>query len=135
MEYAKARVNVLDHGYVQAVDSWGSEEGIIEAARMSTSKGFEGWGVEEVCSTCDGAGTENALADGVPKELARVALPVGRYSRMRASSNLRGWLNFLALRAEPHAQWEIQQYAWPVHSILAKEFPRTLALFDEGRSK
>src|SRR5258705_7564091 len=34
---------VLDHGYVQLVEHWGSDERIIEAARMSTSKGFEGW--------------------------------------------------------------------------------------------
>lgn len=34
---------VLDHGYVKYVAHMGSEEGIIEAARMSTGKGFEGW--------------------------------------------------------------------------------------------
>src|SRR4029077_14909920 len=38
---------------------------------------------------------QDALLDGVPKELARLVLPVGRYSRMRASANLRGWLNFM----------------------------------------
>ena len=35
---------VLDHGYVDHIESWGSDQGIIEAARMSTDKGFEGWG-------------------------------------------------------------------------------------------
>jgi hypothetical protein len=35
---------VLDHGYVELVESWGSEERIVEAARMSTAKGFLGWG-------------------------------------------------------------------------------------------
>jgi thymidylate synthase (FAD) len=35
---------VLDHGYVELVESWGSDERIIEAARMSTNKGFQGWG-------------------------------------------------------------------------------------------
>ena len=38
------RIEVLDHGYIAEVESWGSEEGIIEAARMSTGKGFLGWG-------------------------------------------------------------------------------------------
>jgi len=34
---------VLDHGYVALIDHWGSDERIIESARMSTNKGFEGW--------------------------------------------------------------------------------------------
>lgn len=37
-------VKVLDHGYVKLVESWGSDERIIEAARQSTSGGFKGWG-------------------------------------------------------------------------------------------
>lgn len=28
------------HGYIKLVDWWGSDEKIIEAARMSTDKGF-----------------------------------------------------------------------------------------------
>lgn len=38
------KIDVLDHGYVELVDTWGSDERIIEAARMSTDKGFQGWG-------------------------------------------------------------------------------------------
>ena len=38
---------VLDHGYVQLVEAYGSDERIIEAARMSTDKGFLGWGTPE----------------------------------------------------------------------------------------
>src|SRR3990167_2196918 len=76
---------------------------------------------------------EQALKSGVPKELARVHLPVGRYSRMRASANLRNWLAFLTLRMSSQAQWEIQQYAWRVSALVAAAFPRTYALFEEGR--
>lgn len=36
-------IDVLDHGYVKYVDSMGSDENVIEAARMSTGRGFEGW--------------------------------------------------------------------------------------------
>src|SRR6478609_4925418 len=75
---------------------------------------------------------EEALAAGVPKELARVHLPVGRYSRMRATSNLRGWLGFLALRMAPGAQWEIRQYANVVGGLIGQRFPRTWELFAEG---
>jgi thymidylate synthase (FAD) len=226
-------MKVLDYGSVELIETWGSDESIIEAARMSTGKGFLGWGdaekpgdekllaflwnnkhatpfemagaiievqapifvfrewhrhrtqsynemsarytplpdvnyiptVERLMlnsRTNKQAGTikgaeeltverahrfqnqladvyahdqrmyEDALAWGVPKELARVHLPVGRYSKMRASANLRNWLAFLTLRMAPSAQWEIQQYAQAVHSNLAACFPRTIALFDGG---
>lgn len=51
-------VVVLDHGYVKFVERWGSDERIIEAARMSTQKGFEGWGPTWKCSRalCDWRG-------------------------------------------------------------------------------
>jgi thymidylate synthase (FAD) len=76
-----------------------------------------------------------ALDNGVPKELARLCVPVARYSRMRASANLRNWLGFLTLRMDAAAQWEIRQYANALHDVLAQVFPRTLALFDEGRGR
>lgn len=239
-------VKVLDHGYVKFIESWGSDERIIESARMSVDKGFEGWGpkfvkvpsklpsggetIEEqpgdekllrflwenkhatpfemggltievmapifvfrewhrhrtqsynemsarytplpdvnyvptverlminskinrqagAIAGADELTEENAslfqrqlesiyredesmyqwaLNAGVPKELARVHLPVGRYSRMRASTDLRNWLGFLTLRMAPNAQWEIRQYANAVHGMLMELFPRTLALF------
>lgn len=75
---------------------------------------------------------QGALSDGVPKELARVLLPVGRYSRMRASTCLRNWLAFLTLRADPAAQWEIRQFALAVGQIVAEQFPRTWGLFSGG---
>ena len=251
------RVQVLDHGYIEKVEHWGSDERIIESARMSTGKGFFGWGPlhAKTCSQnepgtskavhaeacCDGgpgdekllkflwdnkhatpfemagltievqapifvfrewhrhrvpfgysemsarytplpdmnyiptverllinsktnkqAGTvagagelngagaelfrmalvksytaaealyQEALRAGVPKELARIHLPVGRYSRMRATANLRGWLGFLALRMAPGAQYEIRMYANEVSNIIQQTFPRTHALFVGG---
>jgi thymidylate synthase (FAD) len=76
---------------------------------------------------------ENGLQLGIPKELARLPVPVARYSRMRASGNLRNWLAFLILRDDSAAQFEIRQFAHVVASILRMEFPRTMELFDEGR--
>jgi len=254
------RIPLLDHGYLELIDSWGSEERIIEAARMSTDKGFLGWGPhhEANCSVHDPivpswlrlctctpkpgderllrylwenehatpfemagltfevqapifvfrewhrhrvpfgynelsarytpipdvnyiptlercmlggghltkqAGTikdadqlteetahtwlveleefydraeelyQMGLRRGLPKELARLVVPVGRYSRMRATGNLRGWLGFVRLRAAPTAQWEIRQFAEAVGRCVGERFPRTWALFTEGRAK
>lgn len=220
-------MKVLDHGSVDLVEHWGSDERIIEAARMSTRKGFNGWPQDErllrylwenkhstpfemagavievqapifvfrewhrhrsqsfneasaryapvpdvvyvptverlmmqssankqankadgaVDLTEEGAASfqlalcanyrsseatyRAALRNGVPKELARLVLPVARYSRMRASANLRNWLAFLTLRMAPNAQWEFQQFADAVHETLVPLFPRSMALFDE----
>lgn len=251
------KINLLDHGYIQFIESWGSDERIVEAARMSTGKGFNGWGQEEKCSTCDGTGKgfdqdcsecqgkgrrievsgdekllrylyehkhatpfemaglvvevqapifvfrewhrhrtqsynemsarytplpdlnyiptldrlmlnsktnkqagtikgaaeltedqartyqdllrkqyeadqtfyEQALGWGVPKELARIHLPVGRFSRMRASANIRNWLAFLTLRMDVNAQWEIRQYANTLGTFIAARYPHTWDLF------
>ncbi len=244
---------ILDHGYFEVVEHWGSDERIVEAARMSTQKGFQGWGVkcrvclgnDENCQRCAGTGIkpgdekllaylmqnrhetpfemagmvvevqapimvfrewhrhrtqsynemsaryaplpdfnyvptverclavngankqahaatgaavltreraldwleqltayyeqgealyQEGLCDGIPKELARLSLTVGRYSRMRASANLRNWLAFLTLRSDvvlsgKAAQWEIRQYANAVAEALRERFPRTYELF------
>lgn len=253
-------VKVLDHGYIKIVESWGSDERIIEAARMSTAKGFQGWGPtcpsclgqgdfskvahsEQLrCMTCNelvttkpgdekllaylwnnkhatpfemagmiievqapifvfrewhrhrtqsynelsarytplpdlnylpeldrlmiNAGGSNRQAGtieasdalthanalewleqtqviyamleqhyqwglkiGIPKEVARITIPVGRYSRMRASANLRNWLAFLTLRMDPKAQWEIRQFANVLGTFIKQTFPHTWGLF------
>jgi len=75
---------------------------------------------------------ETMLGFGVAKEVARLDTPVSRYSRMRATGNLRGWLGFLTLRMDPHAQFEIRQFAWCVADAIATAFPRTYELFFEG---
>lgn len=52
------KFDVLDHGYVELVETWGSDERIIEAARMSTAKGFQGWG--PTTCVCFGPYRDNA---------------------------------------------------------------------------
>lgn len=77
---------------------------------------------------------EMMLERGVSREIARLCLPVSQYSRFRASANLWNWLRFLQLRLDKGAQWEIQQYAVAAENLLRDAFPRTLALFNEGRA-
>ena len=75
---------------------------------------------------------EELISFGVAKEVARLDTPVSRYSRMRATGNLRGWLGFLTLRMDPRAQFEIRQFAWCVADAIATAFPRTYELFFAG---
>lgn len=225
------RIDLLDAGYVRLIETWGSDSSFIEAARMSTSGDFKGWGTPDVpgderllaylynnkhatpfemggmivevkapifvfrewhrhrtqsynemsaryiplpdenympsmerLMTGANTVTTNKQAQGsktlseldaldfqeelkylymhahvvymrglqlgVPKELARLPVPVARYSRMRASANLRNWLAFLTLRMNTAAQWEIRQYANAVGQLVKENFPRTWELFE-----
>lgn len=76
---------------------------------------------------------QSGLKRGIPKEVARLPVPVGRYSRMRASALLKNWLDFLTLRMDMKAQWEIRQFANAVGDLIAEAFPRTWSLFVEGK--
>lgn len=73
---------------------------------------------------------ETDLKRGIPNELARLGMPVNWYSQMRVGCNLRGWLHYLGLRLDPHAQWEHQEYAREVMSIVRQTFPKTASLFE-----
>lgn len=53
----------------------------------------------------------DALAKGVPRELARCFLPLNTYSEMFATVNLLNLYRFLELRLHEHAQYEIRCYA------------------------
>lgn len=73
------------------------------------------------------------LEVGIAKELARCPMPVGNYTRMRASANLRNWIAFLTLRSDPNAQYEIRQFANAIGDIISKKFPQTYQLFRENK--
>lgn len=73
-----------------------------------------------------------SLRDGIAKEVAREVLPVGTYSTMYATANLRGIMSFLSLRTEAEGstfpskpQYEITQAAEQVEAIFAERFPIT----------
>lgn len=96
---------------------------------IETAKFWINTSLRGVYENCE-AMYQDALAVGVPKELARVLMPVGHYTQMRANANLRNWLSFLTLRLDPAAQWEIRQYALAVGRLIEATFPRTWALFN-----
>lgn len=54
---------VLDHGYVRVVETYGSDERIVEAARMSVDKGFLGW-EPGPCEACRGTGKARGIRGG-----------------------------------------------------------------------
>jgi thymidylate synthase (FAD) len=62
------------------------------------------------------------LEMGVAREMARLVLPVNLYTEFYWTVNARSLMNFVSLRADVHAQWEIQQYG----EALARAFRETM---------
>ena len=54
---------------------------------------------------------QQLLARKVPREIARSVLPVNTYTRYFGTVDLHNLIHFIRLRADSHAQWEIQEYA------------------------
>ena len=61
------------------------------------------------------------LIDGVRKEDARFVLPEATTTELVVTGNFQAWNDFITLRADSHAQWEIRAVAKEINNILAKE--------------
>ncbi|HCI29944.1 MAG TPA: FAD-dependent thymidylate synthase [Fervidobacterium sp.] len=72
---------------------------------------------------------KNLLSKGVARELARIVLPLSTYTQFYWTVNARSLMNFLSLRADSHAQWEIQQYALAIASFFKETCPWTYEAF------
>ena len=75
------------------------------------------------------------LAMGVCKEQARMVLPLSLYSECYWTTSLQAMMHFLDLREDAHAQWEIQEYARAIRSLLTPYFPVCLSLGQEGQAQ
>ena len=73
------------------------------------------------------------LADGVAREVARNALPVGLYTQFYATANLRSWLSFLDQRTDETALHEIREAAHKVQHILEQHYPETMQAWKETK--
>ena len=67
---------------------------------------------------------------GVAKEVARTVLPVGMFSRMKWTVNLRALFNFCSLRNHEHAQREIRDYAEAVEQLAREVVPVSFECFE-----
>lgn len=75
------------------------------------------------------------LDQGIAKEVARNCLPVGVYTSWYATANLRNWVNFLSLRTDEQALFEIRELAFQVEEKLYDLYPTVLEVWDKsGRS-
>lgn len=72
---------------------------------------------------------QELVDSGVRKEIARMVLPTALYTQFIWTVNARSLMNFLSLRADSHAQWEMQQYALAVAQIFKAICPKSYEAF------
>lgn len=63
------------------------------------------------------------------RELARIGLPLSTYTEWYWKTDLHNLLNFIRLRASPHAQFEIRSYASSIASIVEAWVPHVYSAF------
>jgi thymidylate synthase (FAD) len=77
---------------------------------------------------------EDALRDGVAPEQARLLLPAyAMYVRWRWTTSLNAILHFISLRDKFDAQYEIQQYAKALYTMVHQHYPLTSRAWNEYR--
>jgi thymidylate synthase (FAD) len=66
----------------------------------------------------------------VSREIARINLPLSTYTEWYWQIDLRNLFNFLKLRLDSHAQWEIQQYGKIIRDIVKEIVPLAYESFE-----
>ena len=61
--------------------------------------------------------------------MARMVLPVAQYTQFHWTVNARSLMNFLSLRMDSHAQFEIREYAKVIAEIFRARMPWTWEAF------
>ena len=72
--------------------------------------------------------------DGLARELARINLTLNTYTQWYWKTNLHNLMNFIYLRADSHAQYEIRAYANIIYEIMKAWVPITAEAFNSYRS-
>ena len=78
---------------------------------------------------------QKLLDIGVAKEQARMILPLNQYTEVYWTASFQAIMNFIELRDEATAQWEIQQYAKALRELMMDVYPETTKIWFEVNSK
>ena len=74
---------------------------------------------------------ETMVNSGMAKEQARVVLPLSQYTEVYWTASFQAIMNFIELRDESTAQWEIQQYAKSIKEMMFDIYPETTKIWSE----
>ena len=108
----------------QSEDNKQASEGEIEDQKQ----GYFLWekGLHQVQETY-----KELLELGVAKEQARAILPLSQYTEVYWTASFQAIMNFIELRDEDTAQWEIRQYAKCLKEMMYDIYPETVKIWSE----
>ncbi|RTH23889.1 FAD-dependent thymidylate synthase, partial [Thermus scotoductus] len=75
---------------------------------------------------------QTLLEKGIAREMARMVLPLNRYTEFYWKQDLHNLFHSLGMRLEPHDQWEIRQYAKGSAEIVKAHVPLAWHDFEEN---
>jgi len=68
---------------------------------------------------------------GVAKEQARMILPLNQFTEVYWTASFQAVMNFIELRDDKHAQWEIREYSIAMKELVSELFPETTKIWLE----
>lgn len=74
---------------------------------------------------------DKLLELGVAKEQARMILPLNQYTEVYWTASFQAIMNFIDLRDEATAQWEIRQYAIALKDLMLEIYPEVTRVWFE----
>ena len=74
---------------------------------------------------------KNLVDWNVSRELARIVLPVSNYTEVIWKIDLHNFFHFIKLRADKHAQQEIQDFANAMYELVKPKFPICCEAFED----
>lgn len=77
---------------------------------------------------------EKLMELGVAKEQARLILPLNQYTEVYWTASFQAIMNFIELRDEATAQWEIREYAIAMKKMMMELYPETTKVWFENNS-
>ena len=110
----------------QSEDNKQASEGVLDDLQQKRMTQFYNDYMNQVEMTYD-----RMIQAGMAKEQARIVLPLSQYTLVWWTASFQSVMNFIELRDEPTAQWEIQEYAKAMKKIMFESFPETTKLWSE----
>ena len=105
--------------------------GILEILKRESLRSYQYY--EEMMNTDFNEKILDHAKQGISRELARMNLSLNYYTEWYWKTNLHNLLNFVGLRADSHAQYEIRAYADILMDIIKKWVPYTAEAFTNYR--
>lgn len=74
---------------------------------------------------------QHLLDQGLSREMARIVLPLNVYTEVVWQMDLNNLLKFFSQRLDPHAQFEIREYAQAILSLISPIVSATIHVWEE----